>query len=85
MARSENTGTVVHAWLRPEFAREIRELAARDGRSVSNLIKVALRDRLSAAPLEEDFAAVASAKAERPPGGLPHVRGAAPALGKEDG
>ena len=64
MARSQNTGTVVHAWLRPEFAREVKELADRDGRSVSNLIKVALRDKLS-----EDFAgATPAATVERPPG-----------------
>ena len=63
MARSQNTGTVVHAWLRPEFAREVKELADRDGRSVSNLIKVALRDKLS-----EDFAgATPAAEAGRPP------------------
>lgn len=49
MASAKSTGQVVHAWLRPEFAREIKELADRDGRSVSNLIQVALRDRLSSA------------------------------------
>ena len=48
MAKSENsTGTVIQSWVSPKFAREIRELAVQDGRSVSNLIKVALRDRLS--------------------------------------
>jgi hypothetical protein len=49
MAKSENTGTVVQAWVSPKFAREIKELADRDGRTVSNLIRVALRDRLSSA------------------------------------
>jgi Ribbon-helix-helix protein, copG family len=63
MARSQNTGTVVHAWLRPEFAREVKELADRDGRSVSNLIKIALRDRL------EDFA-TATVKPSAPAAGL---------------
>jgi hypothetical protein len=38
---------VVQAWVTPRFAREIKELADRDGRSVSSLIKVALRDRLA--------------------------------------
>jgi hypothetical protein len=50
MAEPKNAGTVVQAWVRPEFAAEIRELADRDGRTVSNLIKIALRDRLSSAP-----------------------------------
>jgi hypothetical protein len=55
MARSsENTGTVVQAWVRPEFARQVKELANRDGRTVSNLIKVALRDRLETSPMGED-------------------------------
>ena len=50
MAQSENTGTVVQAWVAPRFAREIKELADRDGRSVSNFIKLALRDRLAETP-----------------------------------
>ena len=79
---AENTGEILHVWCRPEFAREVKELADRDGRSVSNLIKVALRDRLS-----EDTSQ-GTAKAERPSGALPLVppaRGVAPALEGDDG
>jgi Ribbon-helix-helix protein, copG family len=54
MAETENTGTVVQAWVRPEFAREIKELAEQDNRSVSNLIKLALRERLQADARKED-------------------------------
>ncbi|MGZ5321315.1 MAG: ribbon-helix-helix protein, CopG family [Solirubrobacterales bacterium] len=61
---------------RPEFAREIKELADRDGRSVSNLIRVALRDRLSSAT------SPTTGKARRR-AALPRSAGAAPdALGK---
>jgi Ribbon-helix-helix protein, copG family len=52
-AKSENTGTVLQSWVTPKFAREIRELAENDGRSVSNLIRFALRERLQASPIGE--------------------------------
>jgi len=48
MAESKNMGTVIQSWVTPKFAREIKELAESDGRSVSNLIKLALRERLQA-------------------------------------
>jgi plasmid stability protein len=48
--------TIVASWVSTRLAREIKELAARDGRSVSGLIRVALRDRLQTetSPMGED-------------------------------
>jgi hypothetical protein len=38
----DRSAAVLHTWVTPKFAREVRELAETVGRSVSNLIKVAL-------------------------------------------
>jgi predicted transcriptional regulator len=48
MARSHETGAVVQAWVSPELAREIKQLADRDRRTVSSLIRFTLEDRLEA-------------------------------------
>ena len=51
MATSGNKGaSVLQSWVTPAFAREVRELADEQGRSVSNLIKFALRTQLSETP-----------------------------------
>lgn len=71
MAKSENTGTVIQSWVTPKFAREVRELADQDGRSVSGLIKLALRERLQTfqAGTEHFATSSISAKAEGAPAG----------------
>ena len=48
MADTEtSTGTIVQSWVSPQFARELKELADADGRSVSNLIRVILEENLA--------------------------------------
>jgi hypothetical protein len=39
---SDDSGTVLHCWVSPRFAAEVRRLADEDQRSVSSLIRVAL-------------------------------------------
>lgn len=41
-----STGTIVQSWVSPALARELKELADRDRRSVSALIRNALEDRV---------------------------------------
>ena len=50
---TQNTGTVIQSWVSPELARQVKELADADGRSVSNLIKHILEHELRP-PLGED-------------------------------
>ena len=49
MAAQQQTGRRVQTWLSPRLAREVKELADRDRRSVSSLIRVTLEDRLETA------------------------------------
>lgn len=77
MAKTNSPGEVLQSWVSPKFAREIRELAESDGRSVSSLIKVALRDRLS------DETSPSTAEAARPAGAAGPPK-APPGAGSEE-
>ena len=60
--------TIIQSWVTVETAQRLKAHARAEGCSLSSLVRDAM---------EENFAA--AAKAERPAGGLPHARGAAPA------
>ena len=63
MAKTKSPGEVLQSWVSPSFAREVRELADQDGRSVSGLIKLALRERLQTFEAETE-ASPPTAKAQ---------------------
>jgi predicted transcriptional regulator len=41
-----STGEVVQAWVSPDLARELKQLAEQERRSVSAVIRLALEDQL---------------------------------------
>jgi predicted transcriptional regulator len=41
-----STGEVLQAWVSPELARELKQLAEQERRSVSAVIRLALEDQL---------------------------------------
>jgi predicted transcriptional regulator len=45
---SKDTGKRIETWLSPSLARELKELADRDRRSMSAVIRNAVEDRLRA-------------------------------------
>jgi hypothetical protein len=47
------TRTRVQTWLEPKFARELKQLADADGRSLSGLIRVVLQEQLATSPYGE--------------------------------
>ena len=76
MAPAHKSGSVLQTWLPHPLDEEFRQHCADERRSLSSAIRIAVEDRL------EDFATVATAKADGAPAGvagLPPTRGAAPA------
>jgi hypothetical protein len=49
--KSEKPAAVLQSWVTPDFAREVKELADADGRSVSNFVRNVLEHQLRTSPI----------------------------------
>lgn len=47
MGKTKSPGTVIQAWVSPEFLEQVRERAQVERRPVSDLVRIAVEDRLA--------------------------------------
>ena len=82
MASTQESGSVFQAWFPAPLDEEFRKHCADERRSLSSAIRIAVEDRLS---LEDNFASIPAAKAERPPSEASFPRSGRGAGQAEDG